>query len=295
MGERKKDFLGSMRQYLLISIYAILTAFSYIVFVFPNDFAPAGLNGFATMIQYLAGLDIMGEISLLLNLPLLAIAFFVLGRRYAKRTFTYTAVFSLALILLERMDLSRLIYQTNGDTGGAILAAIAGGLINGALYSLCVKAEGSTGGTDIIGALVNHKYPEYNTVWIIFSINVAVAVMSFFVYDMNYQPVILCALYVFVGSRVSDSILKGARTAAKFEVVTTQPQALGAELMEKLNHGCTVMPAKGMYTGSDKFVLVCVVNSRQVVDFERIIEKYDDTFAYISTVNGTVGKFQRVK
>ena len=119
--------------------------------------------------------------------------------------------------------------------------------------------------------------------------------MSFFVYGMDYKPVILCALYVFVGSRVSDSILKGARMAAKFEVVTSQPEALGAELMEKLNHGCTVMPAKGMYTGTDKYVLVCVVNSRQVVDFERIIQKYDNTFAYISTVKGTVGKFQRVK
>ena len=168
MIERKKNFLVSLRQYILISVYAILTAFSYVIFVFPNDFAPAGLNGFATMIQYMVGLDIMGEISLLINLPLLAVAFFVLGHRYAKRTFTYTAVFSLALIVLERMDLSRLIYQTDGDTGSAILAAIAGGLINGALYSLCVKVEGSTGGTDIIGALVNHKYPEYNTVWIIF-------------------------------------------------------------------------------------------------------------------------------
>jgi uncharacterized membrane-anchored protein YitT (DUF2179 family) len=280
---------------LLISLYAVLTALTYEIFVFPNQFAPAGLNGFATMVQYMVGLDIMGELSLLINLPMLAVAFFVLGRRYTQRTFTFTAVFSLALIVLGWVDLSPLIYRTNGDTGGAILAAIAGGLINGALYSLSVKAGGSTGGTDVIGAFVNHKYPEYNTVWIIFSINVAVAAMSFFVYDMNYQPVILCALYVFVGSKVSDSILKGARAAAKFEVVTTHPEELGRELMETLNHGCTVLPAKGMYTGMDKFVLVCVVNPRQVVDFERIIQKYDNTFAYISTVNGTVGEFHRIK
>lgn len=281
-------------QYLLISLYAVLTALTYEIFVFPNDFAPAGLNGFATMIQYLFGFEV-GALSLLINLPMLAVAFFVLGRRYTKRTLTYTVVFSVALMFLERVDLTPLVYQTNGDTGGAILAAIAGGLFNGALYSFAVKAGGSTGGTDIIGSFINHKHPEYDTVWVIFMINVIVAVISFFVYDMNYQPVILCALYVFMSSKVSDSILKGARMAAKFEVITTHPEELAKELMETMNHGCTVVSAKGMYTGSDKYMLVCVVNPRQVVDFEKIIQKYDNTFAYISTVNGTVGKFMRVK
>ncbi len=294
MKEFKRNRWLDVSQYILVSLYAVLTALTYEIFVFPNDFAPAGLNGFATMIQHLFGFEV-GALSLIINLPMLLAAFFVLGRRYTKRTLTYTVVFSVSLMVLDRMDLSALVYQTNGDTGGAILAAIAGGLFNGALYSFAVKAGGSTGGTDIIGAFINHKYPEYDTVWVIFMINVAVAVMSFFVYDMNYQPVILCALYVFMSSKVSDSILKGARMAAKFEVITTHPHELSKELMETLNHGCTVISAKGMYTGSDKFMLVCVVNPRQVVDFERIIQKYDNTFAYISTVNGTVGTFHRVK
>ncbi|MBR7098865.1 MAG: YitT family protein [Clostridia bacterium] len=288
-----KQYRRTAMQYALIVLYAILTALIYEIFVFPNAFAPAGLNGFATMVQHLFGFEV-GALSLIINLPMLVVAFFVLGRTYAKRTLTYTVVFSVALIFLERVDISRIIFQAQ-TTGDAILAAVAGGLFNGALYSLSVKAGGSTGGTDVIGAFINHRHPEYDTVWIIFLLNVAVAAVSFFVYDMQYQPVILCAVYVFASSKVSDSIFKGARMAAKFEVITTQPKELAEELMQTLNHGCTVITVRGMYTGAEKSMLVCVVNPRQVVDFEKVIRKYDSTFAYISTVNGTVGQFQKVK
>jgi uncharacterized membrane-anchored protein YitT (DUF2179 family) len=90
-------------------------------------------------------------------------------------------------------------------------------------------------------------------------------------------------------------MIKGTRTAAKFEVVTTHPDELSRELLETLHHGCTVIPAKGAYTGEGKSVLLCVVNRRQVVEFEQIIRRYDDTFAIVSTVNATVGKFWKIK
>ena len=66
-------------------------------------------------------------------------------------------------------------------------------------------------------------------------------------------------------------------------------------MIQTLHHGCTLLSARGMYTQREKSMLVCVVNRRQIVDFERIVKKYDGTFAYVSTVNGTVGMFRRVK
>ncbi|MBE6633734.1 MAG: YitT family protein [Ruminococcaceae bacterium] len=279
--------------YFRTMVYAVANALVCEIFVFPNNFAPSGINGIATMIQYLLGIDV-GYLSLIVNIPMLVVAYFVLERRYALRTAAHSLTFSFTLILLSFFDLTPIIYQAT-DTGGGILAALAGGLFSGALYSFSVRLGGSTGGTDVVAAFINHRYPEYDTVWIIFALNVSVAVASFFVYGMEYQPVILCALYVFVSSKVSDSIFKGARAAAKFEVVTTHPEELAEELMKKLRHGCTLLPAKGMYTKMEKSMLVCVVNTRQVVEFERIIRKYDNTFAYISTVNGTVGEFHKRK
>ena len=290
---QKKQRWISVCQYAFMCVNAVLTALSYELFIFPNDFAPAGLNGFATLLYEVFGWNV-GVVSLIFNVPLLITSFLVLGRRYTARTLTFTMVFSATLVVVGWFDVTPIVYQAT-DIGGKILAAIAAGLINGALFSWAIKSGGSTGGTDVMGAFINHKYPEYNLVWAIFFLNVLVAGAAFFVYDLSYEPVILCALYVFICGKVSDSILKGARTAAKFEVITAHPEELSRELMETLRHGCTVISAKGMYTGTDKYIIVCVVNPRQVVEFEQIVRKYENTFAYISTVNGTVGVFHRVK
>ena len=282
-------------RYLAIALFAVAYALIYEIFVFPNSFAPAGINGIVTMIQYLFRFKV-GYLSLIINLPMLAAAWFVLDRSYALRTLTFTLIFSGTLLVSERLGIaeSGIIFEAT-DTGGSLLAAIAAGLFNGFLYSMSVRMGGSTGGTDVVGEFIHHARPEYNTVWVIFTINAIVAVASFFVYDLKYEPVILCAVYIFVNSRTSDSIFKGNRAAAKFEVITTQPEQLSHELITTLRHGCTVIRAEGMYTHSNRAMLVCVINRRQVVDFERIIRKYDNTFAYISTVNGIVGNFKKIK
>lgn len=282
-------------RYLAICVFAVAFGLVYEIFVFPNNFAPAGLNGIVTMVQYLFHFKV-GYLSLMINIPMLAVACFVLNRSYAFRTLTFILVFSGTLLVSERLGIaeSGMIFAAT-DTGGRLLAAIAAGLFNGFLYSMSVRMGGSTGGTDVVGEFIHHARPEYNTVWIIFTINAIVAFGSFFVYGFQYEPVILCAVYIFVNGRTSDAIFKGNRAAAKFEVITTQPEQLSRELITTLRHGCTVIRAEGMYTHSNRAMLVCVINRRQVVDFERIIRKYDDTFAYISTVDGIVGNFKKVK
>ena len=291
---RLRKLIGSAPfQYAALVVTAILSALAFEIFVYPNDFAPAGINGFATLIQSAFHFSV-GYVSLLINVPMLIVAFFVIDRRYALRNLVFIIAFGIACVILREIDLSSIAFHAK-DGGQAIMAAIAGGFFYGFFYSCAVRLGASTGGTDIMAAFINKKRPEMDTVWIIFVLNAAVAVLSFFVYGQNYTSVILCIINSYICSRVGDTILKGVRMAAKFEVVTTHPDELAAELMKTLNHGCTVVPAKGMYTQSDRSMLICVVNRRQVVDFERIVRKYDDTFTFISTVNGTIGTFHRVK
>ncbi|MBQ9132555.1 MAG: YitT family protein [Clostridia bacterium] len=280
-------------QYVALMVVAVAASFAFEIFVYPNAFAPSGINGFATLVQYVFQVSV-GYISLLINVPMLIVAYFVIDRRYAMRNLAFIIAFGVSGVILRQIDLSSIAFHAQ-DGGQAIMAAIAGGFFYGLFYSFAVRLGASTGGTDILAAFINKWKPEMDTVWIIFTLNVGVAVMSFFVYGYNYNSVILCIINCYVCSRVGDTILKGIRAAAKFEVITTHPEELSKELMEKLHHGCTVVPAKGMYTQTDRSMLVCVVNRRQVVDFERIVRKYDDTFTFISTVNGTIGSFHRVK
>ncbi len=280
-------------RYLLVVLVAALGAVNYELFVFPNNFAPAGLNGFLTIIRHLTGFT-FGYMTLVMNIPLLIVAFKVLKRHYAIKTFIYVIAFSLTSILLKRTDVSQFAFYAK-DGGERVMAAIAAGVFNGAFYSVALGIGGSTGGMDIVASIINHRKPEYSLVWVIFLINVVVALVSFFAYGRDYVPVILCIVYSFVTTRVNDAILKGTRSAAKFEIITSNPDELSEELMKKLHHGCTVIPAKGMYSHTDKSLLICVVNNMQIADFERVLVKYEDTFVVVSSVTRTYGNFKRIR
>lgn len=290
----KKKLAGNTAvKYILIVVLAVIQAFVFTIFIIPSNFAPSGVSGIATMIQYLFHIDI-GYVSLIYNIPMLVVSYFLLRKRYVFRTLAFILPFSLTNILLQSADLSAVSFAPT-DVGGYMLGAIAGGVLLGLIYGVLVRLGGSTGGIDILAAFINRKHPEFDTIWIGFAINILIALISFFVYGMSYQPVILCIIYTFVSTRVSDAILKGARSAARFEVYTNQPEELSEELMSTLHHGCTVINAKGMYSHEDRSILICVINRRQVVDFVSIIEKYDDTFAIVSNVNDTYGSFSKVK
>ena len=277
----------------VIVVAAVMLAFSYSMFIFPNQFAPAGVPGIATMIQYLLGFKV-AYLTVLVNVPLLIASYFIVSKEFAVHSAIYTVVFSLTLLLLEEIDMSGIAYHTANGTS-TILAPIAGGVVSGYSYPLVMKRNGCTGGTDLIGALLHHYKPEMNMLWIIFTINALVAAASYFVYDFRIEPVILCLMYCFISSKVCDLTLKGFKEAIKFEVITDAPDALADAIMRETHHGVTEVSAVGGFTHSNKTLLICVVNKHQIVQFQRIIQQFPGSFAYLSTVKETMGNFRKIK
>lgn len=281
--------------YLWFPIAAVMTAICYELFIFPNEFAPAGVGGIATMVQFLTnGKFNAGYLNLLINIPLLLLAWRLIDREFVIKTAIFSIVFSLSFILFDvlHFDFSKYLYRTETSN---VLAPIAAGVINGALYGICVHSHGCTGGTDITAACIRHFHPEYGVMWLGFVLNMFIAVASYFVYDFKFEPVICCLVYCFVNMVMGDWMLRGRRQALKFEIITQQPEEMANELMEKIHHGVTVVPAEGMYTHVAKTLVICIVNKHQVADVERIIRKYEGTFAYIQTISNTIGYFVRVK
>ncbi len=283
----------SVPELLLMAAGAVLMGFTYEIFILPNSFAPAGINGIATMLQYLLHVNI-GWLSLVFNLPLLLLAWRSINRDYAVKSLVYLLVFSLTTILLGRTGLlTGLVYHTeNGNS--AILGPIAAGTVAGIVYGTIFHYNGSSGGTDILSAWIRTKRPEANLIWLIFSMNAVVAVMSFFVYHFRYEPVIMCLIYCFISASLSDRILRGITKAYKFEVITDHMEELSAELMREMHHGVTMVRAEGMYSKQEKELLICVVNRQQLVYFRRILARYPGTFSYVSEVIETVGNFRKV-
>lgn len=283
----------TVQDYLVVVFCACLLALSYHIFVFPNEFAPSGLPGIATIIQHVFHFKV-GYMTILINVPLVLLTYFIVDHRYAVLSATFAVVFSVVLLALDYVNLAPFEYHTTTGTS-TILASIAGGVISGFCYGMVMRRDSSTGGTDLLAALVHHVRPEMHIIWIVFVINAIVAALSYFVYDFKIEPVILCLIYCFLSSHVGDTMIKGFKEAVKFEIVTDKPEELSAELLKHMKHGVTEIPAVGGFTHSDKTLLICVVNRHQIVAFQRIIQQFPGSFAYLSSVKETMGNFAHIK
>lgn len=282
--------------YLNIILAALLLALNYHIFIVDNHFAPAGLNGIATMIQYKTGFSI-SFMSLIINIPLCLMSFCLGDREFAVKTLVFSLTYSAAYLLLQNSGTDFIKYNAQGhDT---IFPVLISGVVSGLVYSMCLKSNASTGGTDIVSRHITRIKPSANFFIVIFILNAIVAFISLFVYSdsgyLDYKPVALCITYCFISNFVGNYIIKGTKTAYKFTIITTHADEISAEISEKLKHSATKIDAIGAYTNTSRTVLICVINRHQLVDLKDILKNYDNTFSFCESVNDTYGNFVHVK
>ncbi|MBR2483503.1 MAG: YitT family protein [Oscillospiraceae bacterium] len=281
---------------ITVAAMAMLLAVVYHIFIVQNHFAPAGLNGIATMVQYKTGFSI-SYMSLIINVPLSIFAYFFIEKKFAVRTLIFSVVYSFTYLFLQKVGWEFMQYNAEGhDT---IYPVIISGAIAGFVYGICMKNNACTGGTDVLSRYINKVKPETNFFMVTFVLNALVAVASLFVYSeggtADYKPVALCITYCFISNFTGNYIIKGTKTAYKFTIVTTHPDEIVAAVTHELGHSATKLDAVGTYTNTEKSVLLCVVNRHQLIDFRDIISQYDDTFAFYELVNETYGNFVHIK
>ena len=278
--------------YLVIAGIALAASVIYELFVFPNQFAPSGLNGICTMVQHITGISV-GYLSLVINVPLAIWCYLSVSKPIALRSMVYVVTFSLGLVILDHVDLSAFAYATANGTS-KILGPLVAGVLMGYIYSVLMKASAYSGGMDFISAIVHKYYPNKSVLGMSFSINVFIAVASYFVYGFQMEPVILCILYSFMSSTVGDRVMKSGREAVCFEIITDYPEEISREIIDKLHHTTTLIPAKGMYSGRDTNLLICVVNKTQIPTVNKIVKKYPNTFAVMDFVGEVMGNFKNL-
>ena len=278
--------------YFVIAAVAFFAALNYELFVFPNAFAPSGLNGICTMIQYVSGISV-GYLSLLINLPLAIWCYIEVSRPIAIRSMVYVVVFSVALLILDHVDLSVIAYSTENGTS-RIMGPLVAGIIMGFCYSILIKASAYTGGTDFISAIIHKRHPEKSVFSLSFTINAIVAIASFFVYDYKIEPVIMCIVYSFATSTVWERFLKSGRSAMRFEIVTDHPDEVCGDIIHVLHHSATKIRAVGAFTGKETWIVMCVINNAQTEILTNIVRKYPNTFAMMSPVGGVMGNFKKL-
>ena len=278
--------------YVVIMAVAVVCALNYELFVFPNRFAPSGINGICTMIQYIFGINI-GYLSLILNVPLAIAVYLLVSKPLAIRSMVYVGTFSVVSLLLDKVDLSSFVYYTESGTS-AILGPLVAGIIFGGCYALLLQASAYSGGTDFVAAIIHKYHPEKSVFLLIFTINTIVALSSYFVYGYQIEPVILCILYAFTSSNVSERLTKNGRSAVRFEIITDYPNEISDAIIHKLHHSATLISGRGMYLNKEVNMLFVVINNNQVAKLSAIYRQYPNTFAIIDPVSEVMGNFKKI-
>ncbi len=296
----KKKF--SFKYWLLGAILPVLSsgiirALAIHIFTTPNKFAPGGTNGIAVLLEEATGWN-SGIFLLIISVPLFFVAFFCLGKKEAVLS-TMSFVVSSGVLMLLPLIPGMPQYGGDGEIVHGIFGAVAGGIFLGVALAIMIKSCGTSGGTTILASVINKKFRNLSVSMLTAAFDAIVVFASIFVYGWGksftdaIDPVLLALVSLFVTSKMCDVILQGFKVAYKFEIVTTHPDEIAAEIMKKTNHSVTKVEAEGMYSHEGKSMLVCIIRKRQIAVIQRIIRKYPDTFAYFTPASEVFGRFTK--
>ncbi len=283
--EKRKKAIDEAINVLLTIVASALSALALHVFVYKNNFAPSGVDGIATMIQEVTGWN-AGLLSILLNAPLLIVAFFFLSKRYVIYTVLFSLLSSGFIYLLSAVDFYQFVAETD-----RVVVAMASGVLLGARTGIMLRIGASSGGIDVIASVVKEKVRALPVEKIITAICYIIIACSYFVYH-DIISILLSVVQMFVFEKMVAFVLKDSRNAVKFEIVTKEPEALKNDIIYNLKHGATVVRGKGMFTDEESYIVTSIVNTRQVPEFLKILKKYPHAFVYYTDVTGVNGNFR---
>ena len=284
---------------------ALLVSSSLYFFSNYNQFAPGGVTGCASILASLIARtsdDVTLYMSILMfafNLPIFTLVAIFCSRKTGVMLIVYLLFQSGLLMLFKYLHTAfGLPYYAAFSTdplfeegNNVVFAAIGVGVISGLGVSLMLRRVGASGGTYAISALIKRFKPEKNIAWLAFALDSSVVVLAFFVYGASINSVISTLSNIFISNLVVDYLLQGLRNGYKFEVITDRPDELADLMMTRLHRGVTLLHAEGMYTHTDKAILICIIRKRQIGEFLKLLKDHGATFSFSCKVNEVYGKF----
>jgi uncharacterized membrane-anchored protein YitT (DUF2179 family) len=272
--------LGVVFDYLQIVVGALLVAAGTNLFFVPNNVVSGGVVGIGIIAHSLLGTPV-GLVSLLLNLPLLAVGWrWAGGIRFFARTALAVAVMSLAI------DLSAPFLHP--PTQDRLLVICYGGLLDGFGMGLVFRGRGTTGGTDILARLA-HRYLGLGIGQTLLALNVLIFAAAGFIYGA--EAVMVALALAFVSARTLDTVQAGFSVSRQAMIVTNHPDAVRETISANLGRGVTVLEGRGGFTGEPRPILWVVVAAHEVVRLKRRVAEADPrAFVAISTAQEVLGE-----
>lgn len=281
MGKKK----SVLRNYLMIVVGTGLMAVAIANIYDRSGLVTGGFSGIAIVVKTVTAGMLDGGVPLwltniVLNVPVFVYAYIRFGRRFVGRTLFGTVMLSVWLYAIPPMNLAE---------GDYLLAALFGGVFSGMGFGLVLRAGATTGGTDMVAALIQPAMRHYSVVQIMQVVDGIVVFMGLYVFGL--RPTLYAAVAIFVTTKVSDSFLEGFKSSKAAFIITNNHEEVAKRLMVQMDRGVTGLDARGMYTHEAKCVLYCVVSRKQIVQVKEIVNEVDpDAFVIVSDVREVLGE-----
>lgn len=274
-----------LRDILFMLIGTLMMAVSVNMVYDPLGMVTGGVTGVGIVIKHLTRGWMEGGIPVWLtnticNVPLFLAAVVVLGKRFLGKTLFATVSMTVFLYLLPVTPLFSEDY---------LLASVFGGVLAGAGIGLVLAASATTGGTDMLCALIHKRLKHYSVPQLLIVVDGLIVLSGVAVFGINES--LYAAIAIFITAKMSDGILEGLKFSKMAHIISDQAEEIAQDIMEQLDRGVTSLHATGMYSGKEKKVLLCAVSKKEIAGVLDIVHRHDRrAFVIVSDAKEIMGE-----
>ncbi len=276
MGVRGKS---PFRDYILILIGASIMGFAIKNIYDPIGLVTGGASGVAIILKKQFGVPLWLT-NTAINIPLFAAAAKLKGWSFIKRTLLATVTLSVSLYVIPEMPFLM---------DDLFLTALFGGLITGAGAGIVFACQATTGGTDMLAAIIRRWLPHYTLAQILQVLDAVIVLIGAGIFGVTYALYALIAIYAV--SKVSDGIIEGMKYSKVTYIISDKSTEIAAAILKELERGVTALDARGMYSGNRKDVLFCVVSRKEIAQLKELVVSHDaQAFVIVSDAREVLGE-----
>ena len=264
--------------YAQIFIGSVIGAAAYPTFLIPNNIAPGGLTGVATILNYLAGWPV-GITALVLNIPLFLIGYRTMGKVFAFRSLVATALFTILIDILPLKPVSE----------DPLLGTLFGGVVLGIGLGLILRGGATTGGSDMIARMVHRRFSFITVGMFLFALDFLVVLAA--AIFIGGTEALYAMIDIYVCGRVIDAVMVGFGGNKACFVMTDAWQKITGRVLNEIERGCTLLEARGAYSGTSRPVVMCVMSRQEMTALKRIVQEEDEkAFMFITEAHEALGE-----
>lgn len=266
-------------EFIQIIFGALIMAIGISLFLLPNQLSSGGVSGIATILYYLLKFP-MGITIIAINIPLFIMSILKLGKEFFIKGFIGTLALSIFIDIFDKVT---------PLTQDRFLACIYGGVIVGIGTSIILKANASTGGTDMLSYIIRAYKPTSRTSSLITITDIVIVTLNVFFFK-KIEIGLYSAITIYIMGKMIDIFFEGIYFTKMMFIVSEKHKEIAKEIVKNIERGTTGIYAKGMYTNEEKMMLWCVVSRNEAMRIKQISKKIDPrSFIVISNAREAFG------